>query len=152
LNKDIKILIIIDDGDCKIKNGILNNSIKDLEKELSNINLIFLFAEPEIEKWFCLDKSWIQNSPCNGQNIHSLLNILVENYDYRYDKNKKSCKTKFSDKFKHLLDSCGIFYSKDSSGSEYLQQIDPQVIYKKDEFVKEAIDKIKSLKTDRNFL
>ncbi len=146
LTSNIKVLIIIDDGDCKVKNGILNDSIEDLKKELKDIKLIFLFAEPEIEKWFCLDKSCIKNIPCNGKNIHSLLELLIENIDYEYDKNKKSCKVKFSDKFKQILSNCGVYYSKNSNGSEYLKQINPKIIYKKDEFVRDAIKKIENIK------
>jgi len=140
--KDIKILIIIDDGDCKVKNGIINESIKDLEEELGGIKLIFLFAEPEIEKWFCLDKSCITNIPCNNKNIHSFLNNLMENISYEYDENKKSCKEKFSDKFKQVLEECGINYYKNSDGSEYLKKIDPKIIYEKDKFARFAIGEI----------
>ncbi|MDQ7032900.1 MAG: hypothetical protein Q9M37_09350 [Desulfonauticus sp.] len=144
-NKDIKILIIVDDGDCKIKNNIINDSIERLKQELSNIKLIFLFAEPEIEKWFCLDKSCIPNKPCKSKGIHSLLTTLIENIDYQYDENKKSCKEKFSEKFKATLEQCGIYYSKSSNGSEYLKKIDQDVIQRKDEFSRTAILEIKSI-------
>jgi hypothetical protein len=147
LIENIEILIIIDDGDCKIKNNILNDSIKDLNKELNDAKLIFLFAEPEIEKWFCLDKCWNRNIPCaNNKNLHSLLNELFESINYEYDENKKSCKEKFSNKFKRVLSECGIYYSKSVNGSEYLKKINPEIIYKKDEFARIAIGEIKKIK------
>jgi len=145
---DVKILIIIDDGDCKIKNKILNKSIEDLKKELQDIKLIFLYAEPEIEKWFCLDKCCIKNISCKDRDVHSRLNELLENINYEYDKSKKSCKEKFSDKFKITLEECGVYYSKNSDGSEYLKKINPKIIYENDEFARFAIGEIEKLEED----
>ena len=145
-HRDIEVLIIIDDGDCKVSNGIINESINNLKKELKQIKLIFLFAEPEIEKWFCLDKSCISNRSCNNKSLHSILNELIQNINYEYDKNKKSCKEKFSNKFKKILEECGLNYYKNSNGSEYLKKIDPNIIYKKDKLARNAISAIRNLK------
>ncbi len=147
LNKDIEVLIVIDDGDCRVKNNILDESINSLKKELDKIKIIFLFAEPEIEKWFCLDKSCIKNVSCkeNNKSLHTLLDELVQNIDFSYDKGKGSCKIKFSDKFKNILNECNMYYSKNSNGSDYLRKINPKIISTKDEYARLAIEDIRKL-------
>ncbi|NPA11519.1 MAG: hypothetical protein GXO62_04680 [Epsilonproteobacteria bacterium] len=139
-DEEIKYLIIMDDGDCRLKNLKFDFSVLD---DL-NIQKFFLIAEPEIEKWFCIDKSWIQDCECNGKSLYQRLNELIENFNYEYDEEKKSCKIKFSNEFKDVLNLCGFSYSKNADGGKYLAVIDPFIIAKKDEFAKD-IYKIQGL-------
>ena len=151
--KDVKVLIIVDDGDCKIVNGKITKAIENFKKEFSSIKIIFLYIEPEIEKWFCIDKTWIQNKPCKSENninsnLHSQLNSLLKNLNYEFNEESGSCNEKFSETFKKTLNQCGISYSKKHDGSEYLRKIDPIKIEKNENisFTKEAIRVIKNLR------
>ena len=148
--EEIKVIVIIDDGDCRFYNqeprfiNSLENFIKYLNEK--NIKGIFLFIEPEIEKIFCVDKSWHKNIPCEkNTDLHRKLDLLLQNINFELNEEKNSCKEKFSDKFKETLKLCGINYSKKNDGAEYLKKVSPEKVAENEEFVKQFINEIKNL-------
>ncbi|RUM58948.1 MAG: hypothetical protein DSY60_00720 [Persephonella sp.] len=148
------ILLVIDDGDCLFynKERSFMQSLEDFKKFLKekNIKGIFLYIEPEIEKFLCIDKSWIKNNKCEikEKDIYSLLEELLENYNYELNKDKNGCKVKFSDKLEEILKICGIIkrFSKKTDGSEYLKKIDPYKIAKEDKDLRNFINEVNSIK------
>ena len=150
----VDILIVIDDTDCRLsdkeerKNFLtsVNGFITKAKSIFKEIKIIFIWAEPEIERWFCLDKaSCFRDKPCNGTSLFRELDKLLS-IPLVWDKEKKSCKEKFSEKFKEVLTECEISYSKRADGAEYLRKIDPFKIEKRDKFASQGIRKLKMLK------
>jgi len=147
--EEIKVIVIIDDGDCKFYNQEKNFivSLGEFKKYIDgkNIKGIFLFFEPEIEKIFCIDKSWHKNIPCEDIDLHRKLDELLSNINYNLNEEKTSCEEKFSDKFKETLKLCGINYNKKNDGAEYLKKVSPEKVAENDEFLKQFINEIKNL-------
>ncbi len=147
--EEIKVIVIIDDGDCKFYNQEKNFivSLEEFKKYIDekNIKGIFLFFEPEIEKIFCIDKSWHKNIPCENIDLHRKLDELLCNINYNLNEEKTSCKEKFSDKFKATLKLCGINYSKKNNGAEYLKRISPEKVSEKDKLVGSFVLEMKQL-------
>lgn len=159
----ISILIIIDDTDCKLSNETakshflkaVENFKRHVTEIFSDISIIFLWIEPEIEKWFCIDinncfpntkgNSHYKNKSCGKEDLHRKLIKLLESYDFNYDFEKKSCKEKFSEKFKAILEECGISYSKRNDGFLLLSKVDPAIIEEKDKFAAPGIREIRNI-------
>jgi hypothetical protein len=62
-----------------------------------------------------------------------------------YDEEKESCSEKFSEKFKRILNECGLPYSKRNDGPEYLKKVNPSKIEKEDKFAAKGIKELKNL-------
>jgi len=155
--EDVHILVIIDDTDCKLSNSKIQrqflNSVKEFEKQAKalykDIRIIFIWVEPEIEKWFCLDKSnCFPNKPCSSsKDLYRILDEFLQSYSYEYDYSKDACKEKFSEKFAQILEECEVLkhYSKKVDGALYLKKVNPFVIEQRDKFSAPGIRKLKTL-------
>ncbi len=155
--EEVHVLVIIDDTDCRLSNKVARQRFLQSAEEFKrrakevyeNLEIIFIWIEPEVEKWFCLDVTncFPRNKPCGDKDLHRKLSELLENYKYEYDFDKDSCKEKFSKKFKAIVEECGIYkeYSKRTDGSLLLAKVDPYVIETKDLFAREGIRQLKNL-------
>jgi len=156
--EEVSVLVVIDDTDCRLSNEVARkrflNSVEEFKRRATeiynNLKIIFIWAEPEIEKWFCVDiaNCFPRNRPCGNKDLHRKLADLFEKYTYEYDVSKDSCKEKFSKRFASILEECKVFkrYNKNGDGSLYLAKVDPFVIEKRDEFAAEGIRQLKNLK------
>ena len=157
--EEISILVVIDDTDCRLSDEVAYKqflqSVEDFKRRATEIykdlKIIFIWVEPEIEKWFCLDMTncFPRNKPCGDRDFHRKLFDLLEKYSYEYDFNKDSCSEKFSEKFKEVLNECGLFYSKRNDGSEYLKKVNPSKIEEEDKFAAKGIRELKNLYSRR---
>jgi len=159
--EEVRVLVVIDDTDCRLSDKDARQrflqSVKDFEQRAKEIyedlEIIFIWIEPEVEKWFCLDVNncFPRNKPCGDKDFHRKLSELLENYGYEYDSNKDSCKEKFSRRFKVIVEGCGIYreYSKKTDGPLLLAKVDPHVIEAKDPFATKGIKQLKNLKIRR---
>jgi hypothetical protein len=163
-NEKVNVLVVIDDTDCKLSNETarekFRSSVEDFKNKAKRIfeglEVIFIWAEPEIEKWFCIDVAncFPNNKPCGDKDLHRKLVELAENYSYEYDAVKDSCKEKFSEKFANILEECKVLkggkYSKREDGSLFLKKVNPFTLERKDKFSAEGIRKLKTLKYGGN--
>lgn len=153
-NENVSVLVIIDDTDCKLSNKTAREqfyrSIEEFKRRAleiyENLKIIFIWAEPEIERWFCLDlNNCFHNKPCGIKDLHRKLSELLRDYSFEYDFEKGSCKEKFSKKFEYILNECGLNYSKKNDGSLLLRRVNPYTIEAKDKFASLGIKQIRNL-------
>jgi len=154
--EQVSVLVVVDDTDCRLSDEVARErflrSVREFERRAteiySNLRIIFIWAEPEVEKWFCLDKgSCFRNKPCGDKDLHRKLSELLESFDYDYNPDRDSCTEKFSKKFATVLQECGVLYgySKRNDGSLYLKKVNPSVIESEDKFAAKGIKELKNL-------
>ena len=63
--EEVSVLVVIDDTDCRLSNEVARkrflNSVEEFKRRATeiynNLKIIFIWAEPETEKWFCIDRA-----------------------------------------------------------------------------------------------
>ena len=153
----VDVLVIIDDTDCKLSDKIAREKFfaslegfkKKAKEVFEDMKIIFIWAEPEIERWFCIDRSsCFDDKRCDGKSLFIKIGELLRE-PLIYDEEKESCSEKFSEKFKRILNECGLSYSKRNDGSEYLKKVNPSKIEEEDKFAAKGIRELKNLSIRR---
>ncbi len=146
-----KALLVMDDTDCRLKDPQKNyrvaeaDFISKIKRINPDIEIIFFYADPEIEMWFYYDATNLFN---NSVPLIRDLNQLFTTYstrDWQYDSDKDACKAKYSEKFAEALQNQGIQYSKKREGSEYLGKSKPFSIGKRDSRISTAVQLLQNL-------
>jgi len=152
-NEEVGVLVIVDDTDCRLSDEVarkefyasVDNFENKARKIFKNLKIIFIWAEPEIERWFCIDRAnCFKDRRCKDKNLFRRIEELLE-VPFVYSEEKGSCIEKFSDKFKEILEECGIYYSKKNDGPELLKRVDPTKLEREDKFSAEGIKELKNL-------
>lgn len=144
-------LLVWDDLDCRpLGEGSYAVSVRRFTDQVNgayqNLTMIFLFADPEIESWFCLQCSLaFPGKVMLCKELKAYRSRYFEDHK-AYDPIKDACIQKFSAGFTTILGNHGLSYSKRQDGPTYLEQLDPLRLPEQDNGIRQAVLSLQHLK------